>query len=98
MELLSAKCIKDPEAFSQLQDYVEQKKIREEEVANIIQFIDNHPEIYEEPSTPPSRPVVMVPDTPDSDLEVVEITEDEAREEDAKWVLNKLIKNLEKKF
>lgn len=98
MELLSAKCIKDPEAFSKLQDYVEEKRSREEDVANIISFIDQHPEIYEEPTTPDTRPIVMVPETPETDNEIIEISEEEAREEDAKWVLNQMIKRLEKNF
>lgn len=99
MEWLAAKCIKNPEEFNKLLDFAEQQKTRESEVQQILDFIDQHPEIYQETGqeTPTlSRTSTMV--IPDTDDEIVEITEEEAIKDDCKKVLEDIKIKLEKSF
>ena len=95
MEWLAAKCIKNPEEFNKLLDFSEEQKTRESEVQQILNFIDQHPEIYQETGQDSRTSTMVIPDTDD---EIVEITEEEAIKDDCKKVLEDIKIKLEKSF
>lgn len=95
MEWLAGKALNNPEAIQELIQLDMERSIREDEIAGLVAFLDENPNIFDI-NVDPSIDFTNVPikEEPQEDEDIIEMTQQEINEEMCKSILKDIINTI----
>ena len=91
--MVSWKALNNPEAIQELIQLDLERSIREEEIAGLVAFLDDNPNIFEVDPTI-DFPNIQIKEEPQEDNDIIEMTEHEVNKEMCKNILKDIINTI----